>query len=188
MKQIVRERECRGKYYVRELDGGKGGYQEFEKGVSLGFSIDYEEFESGPGRYTTAIVELKDGNVTTTLPKFIQFINAKRIGKLTEEKTDRPLLAPVGAVGCLDDEIPSDGKKEPQRDKERAKGGTKKKPGQKRIDHRKIRALKNARWSNQEIAEEMHMTPNGVSNFLSTQKELIEELKKIWYAGYAVEN
>ena len=179
MEQMVRERECRGKYYVREMEGGKGGYQEFEKGTFLGFGIDYEEFESGPGQYTTAIVELEDGHVITTPPKFIQFVNARRIGNPAGEELDRPLLSPVGAVRCPDDEIPSDGEKEPQRDKEGAKSGIKKEHERKRIDHRKIRALKNAGWPNQKIAEEMHMTPGSVSNSLSTHKELIEELKKI---------
>jgi len=48
-----------------------------------------------------------------------------------------------------------------------------------RIDHRKIRALKNAGWSNKEIADEMHMTPGAVANSLSTHKKLIEELKRV---------
>lgn len=42
----------------------------------------------------------------------------------------------------------------------------------KRIDHGKIRALKNAGWTNKDIAQEMGMTTNNVANSLSTHKEL----------------
>lgn len=174
MNSICTGRECRGKYYVTSTQGVPGHHEEFEKGTFLGFGVSYEEFEGGPGHYTTAIVELKDGKVIETIPQDIQFINSKRI-----IKPKKPLADDVKASGMADDEIPSEDKKEPQRDKQRAKSSTQKKPGRRQIDHRKIRALKNAGWSNKDIAGEMHMTPGAVSVSLSTHKELIEELKKI---------
>lgn len=152
MNSMVKERECRGKHYVTSTQEVPGHYEEFERGTFLGFGIDYEEFESGPAQYTTAIVELKDGNVITTPPEFIQFINAKTIGK--------PLVKDSETMRV-------------------AKKGRDQRSERKRIDHRKIRALKNAGWSNKEIADEMHMTPGGVANSLSTHKELIEELKEV---------
>ena len=36
---------------------------------------DYEEFDSGAGNFTTAIVSLNDGTVKQLLPTDIQFIN-----------------------------------------------------------------------------------------------------------------
>lgn len=52
-------------------------------------------------------------------------------------------------------------------------------PERRKIDHRKIRALKNAGWSNKKIAEEMHMKPNAVALSLYQHKELIEELQNV---------
>lgn len=101
------------------------------------------------------------------------------ITRFVSQKEKEPLSASVGAVEQPDDEIPSDDDKEAQRDNERAQGGKEKPQPRKRIDHGKIRALKNAGWSNKDIADEMHMTPGAVANSLSTHKELIEELKKI---------
>ena len=37
------------------------------------FGSAYEEFENGPGNYTTAIIELEDGTVVEALPTEIQF-------------------------------------------------------------------------------------------------------------------
>lgn len=89
------------------------------------------------------------------------------------------LTGSVGAFEPADDEIPSKDEKDAQRDKEKAKTADKNEPKRKRVDHGKIRALKNAGWSNKDIADEMHMTPGAVANSLSTHKELIEELKRV---------
>lgn len=40
------------------------------------FGVDYEEFETGPGNFTTAILELDDGNVISVDVELIRFINA----------------------------------------------------------------------------------------------------------------
>jgi hypothetical protein len=34
----------------------------------------YEEFESGPGNYTMAIIELPDGRVVTAMPEDVRFL------------------------------------------------------------------------------------------------------------------
>lgn len=83
-----------------------------------------------------------------------------------------PLTGSVGASEPADDEIPSEDEKGEQRDNERAKTATKLAETRKRVDHGKIRALKNAGWSNKKIADEMHMTPGAVANSLSTHKNL----------------
>lgn len=72
MYSMMMERKCRGKYYV------SGHFEEFERGTFLRFGIDFEEFESGPAQYTTAIVKLKDGRVVTTAVDNIQFIHCRR--------------------------------------------------------------------------------------------------------------
>lgn len=74
MYSMMMERECKGKYYSEDH------FEEFESGKFLGFGIDYEEFDSGPAQYTTAIVELKDGKVIITTPDHIQFIHCRRGG------------------------------------------------------------------------------------------------------------
>lgn len=164
MNSVVTERECRGKYYITSTQEVPG---------------HYEEFESGPAQYTTAIVELTDGRVIATTPRDIQFVNAKRIKASADKKEENPLAGTVGAVGIENDEITFEDKKDTGKDNEGAKKGKEQKAERKRVDHRKIRALKNAGWSNKEIAEEMHMTPGAVANSLSTHKELIEELKRV---------
>jgi hypothetical protein len=40
------------------------------------FGVCYEEFESGPGNYTTAIVEWPDGTVESVMADRIRFIDA----------------------------------------------------------------------------------------------------------------
>lgn len=159
-------RKCRGKSFI------KGSFQEFDNGVFLGFGINYEEFDTGQAQYTTAIVELEDGQVIVTVPENIQFINKKRI------IPEKPLADAVGVSEPSDDEIPSENKKNAERGNEEARKATKQKKRE-RVDHGKIRALKNAGWSNKDIADEMRMTPNAVANSLSTHKELIEELNRI---------
>ena len=52
------------------------------KGKFHGFGIDYEEFESGPGNFSTAIVELEDGEVINIPVELIRFDDTD----LTESK------------------------------------------------------------------------------------------------------
>lgn len=39
------------------------------------YGSDYEEFESGPGNFTTAIVEMPDGTVVNVAVDLIQFMD-----------------------------------------------------------------------------------------------------------------
>ncbi len=43
------------------------------KGIFHQFGSDFEEFETGPGNYTTAIIELPDGTIITPLAELIRF-------------------------------------------------------------------------------------------------------------------
>ena len=152
MYTMMMERECRGKYYV------SGHFEEFERGTFLGFGIDYEEFESGPAQYTTAIVELRDGRVITTTPGDIQFIHCRQTNVQSAPPT------PVGAVDVPNDKIQRlREKQEPQEPK--------KKKTRKKIDYGKIMALRKAGWSNEKIADEMHMTKASVATAISTYKK-----------------
>lgn len=38
---------------------------------------EYEEFESGPGNYTVAVVEFADGSVGTVMPEHIRFLDSE---------------------------------------------------------------------------------------------------------------
>ncbi len=161
MDNLLAGRLCCGKYYR------SSGECSFENGIFLAFGINYEEFESGPAQYTTAIIQLEDGQVIETLPEEIKFMQYKKQKIKTEIASENECPVP-------DNEIPSENEKEADMDNERAK--TEEKPRRRKIDHGKIRALKNAGWSNKDIAGEMHMTPAAVANSLCTHKELIDGL------------
>lgn len=47
------------------------------RGVFHQWGSSYEEFESGPGNYTTAIVELTDGSIVEVLPRYLKFIDGR---------------------------------------------------------------------------------------------------------------
>ena len=61
-------RRCKGKYYK------DGQFHEFDLGYFHQWGSDYEEFETGPGNFTIAIVELPDGRVITAMASDIQFL------------------------------------------------------------------------------------------------------------------
>lgn len=44
-------------------------------GTFCAWGCDYEEFESGPGNFSVAIVRMPDGTIRTPQPDMIQFIN-----------------------------------------------------------------------------------------------------------------
>ncbi|MGL6008420.1 MAG: hypothetical protein ACRC1D_03110 [Culicoidibacterales bacterium] len=56
---------------------GTGVYEDGFTGRAKfhGFGIEFIEFETGPGNFSVAILELEDGSVTTTEPKYIRFIS-----------------------------------------------------------------------------------------------------------------
>lgn len=56
-----------------EFVGGKFVEKAFASGIFHTWGSNYEEFESGPGNYTVAIVELEDGRVVEVLPKDLIF-------------------------------------------------------------------------------------------------------------------
>lgn len=61
-------RRCKGKYIDQ-----KEGIVEFDDGYFHQWGCDYEEYESGPANFTTAIVELPDGRVVTPPANMIEF-------------------------------------------------------------------------------------------------------------------
>ena len=66
----MKMRTCRGRYWRR---GTPGYFEQFENGVFHQWGNEYEEFETGPGNRTIAIVELPDGRIVTPAPDDIQF-------------------------------------------------------------------------------------------------------------------
>lgn len=47
---------------------------EIGRGVFRGFGVCYEEFENGPGNYSTAIIELSDGSLINHSVEYVQFV------------------------------------------------------------------------------------------------------------------
>ena len=68
-------RLCKGSY--TEFVDGKWRLTEFENGAFHQWGINYEEFENGPGMYSTAIVELPNGRIVTPAANNIQFITMR---------------------------------------------------------------------------------------------------------------
>ena len=52
-------------HYDKVLDG-EGAFHEF--------GVGYEEFESGPGNYSTAIIELENGTIKNIDVEMVEFI------------------------------------------------------------------------------------------------------------------
>lgn len=62
-------RSCKGKYWSNESKH----FEKFENGIFHQWGSNYEEFESGAGNYSVAIVELPDGKVIMPCADSIQF-------------------------------------------------------------------------------------------------------------------
>lgn len=58
-----------GESYHEKRELGKGQFHEF--------GCDYEEFETGPGNYSTAIVELANGTIVNKPLDMIRFDDAE---------------------------------------------------------------------------------------------------------------
>lgn len=68
-------RKCKGKYTEYDKDARKFVEREFAVGLFHQWGNDYEEFESGPGNFTVAIVELPDGKIVTPAARDICFLD-----------------------------------------------------------------------------------------------------------------
>ena len=70
------------------------GLEDSREGKFHGWGVGYEEFESGPGNYTVAIVEFPDGKVDTVVPYLIRFLDSD---DANSEALDR---APANPIIC----------------------------------------------------------------------------------------
>ena len=67
-KVVVYEyKAVEGQIYSEKVPIGHGIFQQW--------GVDYEEFEEGPGNYSTAIVEMPDGSVKNVPVEMIVFNN-----------------------------------------------------------------------------------------------------------------
>ena len=57
----------KGQIHYKKIPVGNGIFHQF--------GVDYEEFENGPGNYTTAVVEMPDGSVKNVPVEMIKFNN-----------------------------------------------------------------------------------------------------------------
>lgn len=58
-----------------KADDGKFDLKEKGEATFHQFGVDYEEFESGPGNFTTAIVEWPDGSVENIPVEHVRFLD-----------------------------------------------------------------------------------------------------------------
>ena len=63
--QMLEKKDIHPRSYMKKIPDDKGSF--------IQFGVDYEEFETGPGNYSTAIVELSDGTVITPPANLIRF-------------------------------------------------------------------------------------------------------------------
>ena len=59
---------------ILEFNGKGEKIYKGKMGLFHGWGVDYEEFETGPGNFSTAIVELADGSVENVYVTCIQFL------------------------------------------------------------------------------------------------------------------
>ena len=55
----------------------KTGLKDLREGRFHQWAGEYEEFESGPGNYTVALVEYSDGSIGTVMPDCIRFLDGE---------------------------------------------------------------------------------------------------------------
>lgn len=72
----MRKVELKRKVWAPPSEGARGHWAESEPVIATfhQFGAAYEEFETGPGNYTVAIVELPDGTVENANLQDIRFI------------------------------------------------------------------------------------------------------------------
>lgn len=55
----------------------KVGNKDLREGRFHQWGSEYEEFESGPGNYTVAVIEFADGTIGTVMPENIRFLDGE---------------------------------------------------------------------------------------------------------------
>lgn len=73
----MRKVEIKKKVFVQASGDVRGHWKEVDPVIATfhQFGVTYEEFDTGPGNYTVAIVELSDGTVENALLHDIRFID-----------------------------------------------------------------------------------------------------------------
>ncbi len=61
---------------VHDARGARTGIEDAAEGKFHGWGVEYEEFESGPGNFSVAIVEMADGTIQTLMPWAIRFLDS----------------------------------------------------------------------------------------------------------------
>lgn len=71
------------KVTAREYQPASKSWGLVDKGCGLfhGFGVSYEEFEEGPGNYSTAIVEMPNGTIVNAAVEFVTFLEPLEWGK-----------------------------------------------------------------------------------------------------------
>ena len=90
VKVYVWEQATRRPYCEKILDG---------QGLFHAWGVGYEEFESGPGNYSTAIVEMPDGSVRNVPVELVMFEEGGR--KMTWKVDPELQCQDCGAWGAI---------------------------------------------------------------------------------------
>lgn len=62
--------------YQRSADGLSSSLVDIGEAIFHQFGSNYEEFESGPGNFTTAVIEWPDGKIGNVPVEHIRFLEA----------------------------------------------------------------------------------------------------------------
>jgi hypothetical protein len=77
---------------VHDKSGRRTGIEDAAEGKFHGWGVEYEEFESGPGNFSVAIVEMPDGTVQTLMPWAIRFLDSDQAN---QEAMDYAFANPI---------------------------------------------------------------------------------------------
>ena len=70
-------RKCKGTYTKYNIEKGMYETHDFKTGYFHQWGCNYEEFETGAGNYSVAIVELPTGEIVMPVADDIQFLEAE---------------------------------------------------------------------------------------------------------------
>lgn len=97
MRKVLFKKWIPGEYEGHLIKTGTNTWEAGFSGEGLFhcWGFGYEEFESGAGNYTYAIIELPDGTIEEVLPSNVKFITDNPESTNTKDKTEDSELSKI---------------------------------------------------------------------------------------------